>query len=393
MESRTNSVSAKKPIDDGWPSRIIDAASAPLYFNGGPQNIGVVLGPSSRGLTDVDLDAPEAVTIAPYFLPPTKAIFGRASKPSSHWLYITNLSTTETKAAIKLKMPGQKGATLLELRIGGNSGAQTVFPGSTHKDTGELITWEINGEPAVVDGADLFMRVKRVAAACLIARNWPAPGSRHDTALALGGFLSRCGLAETEIKLIVEASSRAAADPEWRDRVQAAKDAARAHIGGKPAAGFPALSEFINEAAITKIANWLDVSAFFQPAQSTPQPAQSTTAVTGGSSWPQIRIIPGEIPRIVNEAEEALLSLGCEIYQRGGLVVRPVLTTFKAGKKREVQGWRLVPVSRPYLVDTLTCAAHSGNSTDAPKPGAQPTHRTRSPRSIWHDKGGGNCRC
>ena len=91
--------------------------------------------------------------------------------------------------------------------------------------------------------------------------------------------------------------------------------------------------------------------------------------------WPQIRITPGEIPRVVNEAEDALLLLGREIYQRGGLVVRPVLTTFKASKQRDIQGWHLVPLSRPYLVDTLTCAAqftrYNGRSkkwttTDAP---------------------------
>jgi hypothetical protein len=73
--------------------------------------------------------------------------------------------------------------------------------------------------------------------------------------------------------------------------------------------------------------------------------------------WPQIRIVPGEIPRVVDEAEDALLLLGREIYQRGGLVVRPVLTTFKASKQRDILGWHLVPVSRPYLVDALTCAA------------------------------------
>ena len=75
------------------------------------------------------------------------------------------------------------------------------------------------------------------------------------------------------------------------------------------------------------------------------------------SPWPQIRIVSGEIPRVVDEAEDALQLLGREIYQRGGLVVRPVLTTFKASKQRDIQGWHLVPLSRAYLVDTLTCAA------------------------------------
>ena len=75
------------------------------------------------------------------------------------------------------------------------------------------------------------------------------------------------------------------------------------------------------------------------------------------------------------EAEAALLLLGREIYQRGGLVVRPVLTDLKAADNRDMRGWRLIPVTRPYLVDTLTCAArflkHDGRSkawvaTDAP---------------------------
>jgi hypothetical protein len=80
-------------------------------------------------------------------------------------------------------------------------------------------------------------------------------------------------------------------------------------------------------------------------------PAPATTP------WPLIRIVSGEIPRVVDEAEDALLLLGREIYQRGGLVVRPVLTTFKASKQRDIVGWQLVPVSRPYLVDALTVAA------------------------------------
>ena len=62
-------------------------------------------------------------------------------------------------------------------------------------------------------------------------------------------------------------------------------------------------------------------------------------AATGGAaagSWPQIYIKSGELPRVVNEAEDALLLLGREIYQRGGLVVRPVLTKLKAADDRDM---------------------------------------------------------
>jgi hypothetical protein len=85
--------------------------------------------------------------------------------------------------------------------------------------------------------------------------------------------------------------------------------------------------------------------------------AAAAGAATAGAPWPQIRVIPGELPHIVDQAEDALLLLGREIYQRGGLCVRPVLSNLKASDDRDVQSWRLVPVTRPYLADTLTCAA------------------------------------
>jgi hypothetical protein len=86
----------------------------------------------------------------------------------------------------------------------------------------------------------------------------------------------------------------------------------------------------------------------------------SVTGSTSGPStpWPQIRIKSGELPRIVNEAEDALLLLGREIYQRGGMMVRPVLNqSLKASADRDTESWQLVPVTRPHLVEVLCCAA------------------------------------
>src|ERR1700720_210077 len=107
----------KTPLDRDWQNRIIDEATAPRFFNGGSQNIGIQLGPSSHGLTDLDLDCAEAVALAPYILPPTGAIFGRASKPTSHWLYTTDLSIECQMAVVQLKAPDA--TMLVELRIGG----------------------------------------------------------------------------------------------------------------------------------------------------------------------------------------------------------------------------------------------------------------------------------
>jgi len=217
---------SKKPIGDAWQTRLVDQASAPQIFNGGPQNIGVQMGSHSHGLTDVDLDFDEAVVIGPYLLPATGSIFGRQSKRASHREYYTDLSTTDDRGAVQFRSPNHE--MIIELRIGGgDKGTQTIFPGSVHKETGEPIQWEEDGEPASVDGNDLLARVKLVAAASLIARNWPPEGGRHDAACCVGGLLARAGFPEQRIKLVAEAIARARGDEEWRDRITAARDAAR----------------------------------------------------------------------------------------------------------------------------------------------------------------------
>ncbi len=85
--------------------------------------------------------------------------------------------------------------------------------------------------------------------------------------------------------------------------------------------------------------------------------AVAGSPAVAGAPWPQIRIIPGELPRVVNEAEDALLLLGREIYQRGGMLVRPQLVPIKASADREFQGWRLAPITWPNLIELFSCAA------------------------------------
>jgi AAA domain/Bifunctional DNA primase/polymerase, N-terminal len=251
---------AKGPTDNSWQTRILTGETAPRYFNGGALNIGIVLGPTSGGLTDVDLDCVEAVAIAPYVLPKTNAIFGRPSKRASHWLYTTDLAVTAEVAALQLRHPITK-EMLIELRIGGDKGAQTVFPGSVHEED-EAITWEASGEPAAVDGDDLRQRVRAIAAYSLIARHWPQPniGARHDAARVLGGFLSRAGKSSAEIKYIAEAIARAIGDPEPRDRRDAAKDAAEAHRKGMKTYGLRAMRETFGTEVADKVAEWLHYS-------------------------------------------------------------------------------------------------------------------------------------
>ena len=237
----------KKPVDVGWQTRTITAADVDRHFNSKPMNIGIVLGPSSHGLVDLDLDCEEAIAIAPAVLPPTKAIFGRASARGSHRLYYhPTLAATIDKATLQLKDPTTDGM-LLEVRGrvgGGDKGAQSVFPGSTH-ETGEPITWEESGEPALA-GDDLVQRAKHTAALCLLGAVLAEEGTgwawvpRHDAALhAIGGFLARCGLALAMVKLYTELVAGAARDEE-APIVRAAGNTTVAHQKGEKTRGFRA---------------------------------------------------------------------------------------------------------------------------------------------------------
>jgi hypothetical protein len=256
---------SKVPSGTEWQKRVIREEDVPAFFNGQPQNIGVQMGKVSNGLTDVDLDCQEAVDLASWLLPKTNALFGRTSKPASHWLYRTRLGETRYGAEIQFRDPtrGASEAMLLELRIGGTDekgetkGCQTVFPGSVH-ETGEPITWDDGGEPAEVNGEQLLHDARLLASCCLLARYWPGNGARHDAALTLGGFFARAGFKVPEIKHLVQAIARAAGDEEWKDRVTAAQDHANEFRAGKKARGLPALKKTFGEEVGKRIADWLD---------------------------------------------------------------------------------------------------------------------------------------
>ena len=244
---------SKGPIMEDWPNFRATLENAHEHFNGKLQNIGIILGRASNGATDVDLDCPEAVAAARYFLSPT-ASFGHASKHASHWIYRTNLHELENRAAIKLNGVDKFG--LLEVRIGGgDAGAQTVFPPSTHKETGEAIEWEnAPFDVSTIDGAELLARAHQLAAAVQFARSYPNKGGRHDAAYVLGGFLSRCNLAVPLTDFIAAVADASGQDGDKRqDMIRTAESGASADHP----AGFPKLAEAFGQDVAKKVAEWL----------------------------------------------------------------------------------------------------------------------------------------
>jgi hypothetical protein len=170
---------SKSPQVRGWQRLRLSEEELTRHFLDPQQNIGVLLGEPSDGLIDVDLDHPRAVELAAEFLPSTPAIFGRAGKPRSHWLYRVQ-GNVRTK-----KYKSKKHGMIVELR---STGAQTVFPGSTHK-SGEAIEWEPgaqHADPAIVSAECLKEAVDRLGNT-ILAEFSEDPKRRNRSTHAVNG--------------------------------------------------------------------------------------------------------------------------------------------------------------------------------------------------------------
>jgi hypothetical protein len=236
----------KGPVIKDWPDLRLDEAQIRESFGSGLRNIGVILGAVS-GVIDLDLDCDEAIALAPAFLPPTPAVFGRKTRPRSHYIYEIDKAAMHPE-----RFDGTSRETLLELRA---DGQQTVFPPSIHS-SGEEVRWYEQGQPAKVTAEQILVAAKRLAAATLLARHWPREG-RHHLALAVSGTLARAGLDKLEIACFMESVCEFAGDEKTRDRVRTAGYAVTRVEADKPAYGLPKIADALGDDVADRLAKWL----------------------------------------------------------------------------------------------------------------------------------------
>lgn len=236
----------KAPQLKNWPNLRLTGPDLPTHFTE-EVNVGLILGAPSANLADIDLDSPEALAVADSFLPQTMSVFGRASKPRAHRLY----HCASLPSPRKFSAPD--GICIVELR---STAQQTVVPPSVHP-SGEAITWVSDGEPARVEGTMLLQNVARIAAAALLARNWPAKGQRHDATLALAGMLFSAGWTEDEVRSFVQAVVTAAGDEEPGARIRDVVSTCRRIASGKAATGTPRLAQIVGDEVIRRLRDWL----------------------------------------------------------------------------------------------------------------------------------------
>jgi putative DNA primase/helicase len=231
----------KRPWIEAWTELRLSAEEIERYFGGGRKNIGILLGKPSDWTVDIDLDCDEAVKIAGDILPTTKEVFGRPSKPRSHYIYRSPELTTEQFQDIDRSM-------IVEIR---STGGQTVFPPSVH-ESGEEITWASEGEPTEIPAKELRRAVSLLAVTVLLVRHWPSDG-RHKLALTVSAVLARAGYEADEIAHVLELICSHAGDEKTRDRVRTARYAPSRIESGKPAYGIPTITELLGKAVADKV--------------------------------------------------------------------------------------------------------------------------------------------
>src|SRR5215218_1739997 len=226
----------KKPLLRGWPSKILAEDELPRHFDNG-QNVGLVNGEASGSLVAVDMDVPEALTIADEFLPKTLRS-GRESTPGAHAWYVAHGANTK-------KYQDANGTVLLEIR---SDGCQTLVEPSRHPG-GEHYLWERKGaqEPAEISTEDLARRCTELATATVVARHMPEVGGRHEYAKAVIGFLMRRLSKEATLKLARAAwhTADAGSADALADLEGIAKDAERRLSEGGNVFGARTLSEMV----------------------------------------------------------------------------------------------------------------------------------------------------
>lgn len=233
----------KAPALKGWQNRTTESFNEDEFT--GEMNVGIVLGEASHNIVDIDLDCEEAVRIADRILPETNMMFGRESNPRSHRIYRVN----KCGKSKKYECDG----TLVEYRA---NGSQTIFPPSTH--SGEVVRFDLSGEPATVDNDLLLLSMGRLAAASLLAQHWHE-SKRHAPALALAGALVNAGWEQDNVKHFIESVCIAAGDNDVDDRMKAVDTTYQNKISGQKITGLPTLADFLGERVVEKIVEWLGI--------------------------------------------------------------------------------------------------------------------------------------
>lgn len=245
---------SKKPSGGpGWNTLRVGVDELSMFFREG-ENVGGLWGAPSGWLVDVDLDWDEATLAAPRLLPET-FVYGRRSRPSSHYIY--RCEGLETFKRVPFK-----DSIIVEVR---STGTQSVLPPSIHPDRER---YEINHdiEFRSISRRELEKLVNRVASAALVARYYPSEGGRHDLIHALVGSLMHSGWKDEDVRTFVLATLEAVGDKETdiSQRERTMENTIDHFKRGNRIAGWQTLSQWFTGEQVTILKKWLSFSSQYE---------------------------------------------------------------------------------------------------------------------------------
>jgi hypothetical protein len=160
----------KKAVAESWTIRLKKQVKQLDQFKDF-SNYNIVTGGDTL-IVDNDLDCPEALQLADYFLPSTKLEFGRESTPRAHRLFkVIDLSKKHTRKFFDFK--GDEKSMLVELRANKH---YTMALGQY--DNGEKVVWNSIGQPTEVQWDTLNKAAALLSVACVVMRKYPDPKSK-----------------------------------------------------------------------------------------------------------------------------------------------------------------------------------------------------------------------
>ncbi|NWH07344.1 MAG: bifunctional DNA primase/polymerase [Alphaproteobacteria bacterium] len=284
----------------------VTAENAERLLDHGGYNLGLRLGPEHGGLVDFDLDWPEARRIGAKLLFALPK-FGRAGAPGSHYLFLCPGFDKTVKFDIpELKgtegLPEEHAACVLEVRGKGH----TMAPPSVHP-SGEQVSWERDVAPLSMSAADALKRAGLIAFLSVVARFYPAQGSRDDFCMALSGALLAAKLSVEDVNHAVVLAAEIAGDEEAGKRGKAGQTAAKVEAG-EAATGLPRGVEMLGlpEAVAGRFRKWLGITE------------------GRADDRPEVVYSENRLPETLDAAEAALLTAGVPIYQSAGRLVQPI---------------------------------------------------------------------
>ena len=187
----------KKAIAESWTIRLSKQVKKLDQFKDF-ENYNIATGGDSL-VVDIDLDCPEALLLADYFIPNTKLEFGRASTPRSHRLLkVIDLNKKNTRTFWDFK--GDEKSMLVELRANKH---YTMAMGQY--DNGEKVVWNSIGQPTEVHWDSLIKSAALLSVACVVLRKFAAGGKHDDYIRYMVNALWHHKIEQGDCKKIIEA--------------------------------------------------------------------------------------------------------------------------------------------------------------------------------------------